>query len=494
MFLQSDACPWNIPVRTEAGRFVSLRPEHRDLNIQVAPNLPFGCHEPRPADSLIFADLQTSLYTHVSGRLGSGRAGFFRGWYLKGVGRTPLAGNWNRRDHAHNSGHLTASAAIREYLTSLYLETRGVADSIVKCEGLLLAELDPELRGYQQRLYGNKPADQVPAVDQHLQALSFKRGDFARPSNFIWLLHHLSPVYLDRGNSSLGTFCELLAAALTPPGDPNPDAAELTPDGLAALLARSVRRTWDHFRRWFEAGVWWGSFTNNITIDGRFLDLETPALVGGPCLGRLSASSDDGAASRGFQSGVIGIELFTYIAQVRTFCTELRRILGNLPRWFRAPEREFAAELAEQVEHQVLAPDQPVGSREQALAWTLDVLEDAFGPLPPADRAEVDRLLEELYSLELAERPAEGEHPSAVAGTRLVAVPGYPWLVTEPGLRWRPFMFTLESGRGLGPSEAQRRTGARLAEIIADLDQTTSLSVLLDKLADLARNAGAYLG
>ena len=65
---------------------------------------------------------------------------------------------------------------------------------------------------------------------------------------------------------------------------------------------------------------------------------------------------------------------------------------------------------------------------------------------------------------------------------------GYPQLVTEPGARWRPYAVALSSGRRLEPSEAQRRAGRHLAELISDLDHTTSLPALLDKLVLLSKN------
>ncbi|HET7504896.1 MAG TPA: hypothetical protein VFK02_27925 [Kofleriaceae bacterium] len=485
--MQNGSCPWNVPVPVEPGRFVSVLPAHRELNIRVAPRSVFGCQqEAQPDDSLLFADLQTSLHTHMTGRLGSGRAGFFGGWYVKGVGRTPLAANWNRRDHLHNSGHLAASSAIREYVVTRYLQSQGLTSSIVGCEGVLVAELDPELRDYHAVLYGTRQAGEMPAVDRALQALTVKRGQFARHSNFVWLLHHLSPAYVDRGASSLGAFCELLAAAMTPPDAPAPEAADTTPDSLAALLAACVQRASEHFRRWFSSGVWWGSFTNNLTLDGRFLDLETPALLGGPCLGSLSTSDDDDAPGRGRQSGLIGTELLIFLAQTRVFCRALVLALANLPSWFTPPEREFAAELAAELERQVLAADQLLGSRDQALDLIGGMLGDAFGRLPAPDLAALRAYIAFLYDRELGAGPAQ-PGAGAAGALRMVAVPGHARMVIEPGLRWRPFAVALGSGRLLGPTEDQCRVARRLAELIADLDHTTSLAALVDKLAALSR-------
>src|ERR1043165_1999738 len=486
MLVQSEACPWNVPVPVEPGRFVSVVAEHRSLNVQVAPGARFGSETTqRPTDSLLYADLQTNLYSNAVGRLGSGRSGFFRGWYLKGVGRTPLAANWNDDDHLHSSGHQTASSAIREYVVSRYLRSQDCASTVVPCDGVLLAELEPALAGYQQNVYSDKPPDVIPEVDQHLQAITVKPGSFARHSNFTWLLHHLSPCYVDRGRSSLGGLCELLTLALTCPGDQVPVDAEMTPAHLVDMLVRGVRRACDHFRIWFTKGVWWGSFHNNFTIDGRFLDLEVPAILGGPCFGCLSNSDTDSEPTGDLRSGLFGSELFFYLAHTRAFCSVVRLVLGNLPSWFTFTEREFAAELASGIETQLLGPDALLGSRGQAIHLVRSVRDDAFGRLPVEDQAMVDGWIEYLHDQELGPSPESGPEPKTL---RLAAVPGYPQLVTEPGARWRPYAVALSSGRRLEPSEAQRRAGRHLAELISDLDHTTSLPALLEQLVLLSKN------
>ena len=490
MLIQSDNCPWNVPVPVEPGRFVSVFPEHEQFNVQVTSSQPFGCDETRyPAESLLFADLQSSLHCHVTGRLGSGRSGFFRNRYLKGVGRTPLAANWNNRDFLHNTGHLAASSAIREYVVSRYLTDMGCEDSIVGCEGVLLAELDPRLRNYERMQYRGKEGGQLAPVDRYLQAISVKRGGFARQSNFLWMLSRLTPATIDRGRTGLGTFCELLIAALTPPGEAAPLLSESTPASMAALLRDSVARACEQFSRWFDKGVWWGSFMNNFTIDGRFLDLETPALLGGPCFGYLAAALPPGRA-RGVESGMVGTELFIYVEQAQLFCRELQRVLSNLPIPFSATERGFAAELAREIEEQVLSPHEILGSPQQAVEAVQWILDDAFGPIAPGERAKIARLVELTQSMEIGGLSARKQMAGEVEFSE---VRGAPWMLTEPGLRWRPFAMQLGNGRMLGPSEEERRQSRFLAELIVDLDNTTSLSELLDKLANLPSLTGKKL-
>jgi hypothetical protein len=482
MTISQNSCPWSVPVPVETSRFVSLFPAHAELNVQTVPLAAFGSRaEACPTESLLYADLQTMLYSQIAGRLGSGRAGFYRGWYLKGVGRTPLAANWNCGDHLHSSGHMAASSAIREYVASLYLQEQGCGGSIVPCEGVLLAELDPHLRSYHDNLYGPMLDAVVPRVDRYLQAISVKSGSFARQTNFIWLLHNLTPASLNQGNTGLGTFCELMAAALA--GDPT-ETASMTPDRLIGMLAMAVSKTLEHFRVWFEHGVWWGSFGNNFTLDGRFLDLETPALLGGPFAGYMSASGN--ALQRWRRGSVVAFEQLTFIAQTRAFCIEAVRILDKLPRSFTSIEREFGAALAGEIEAQILAPDQILGSRDRVHDQVMGMLEATFGRLSPGDHAAVHRLLAAEYDRRVGDGWS-GELPVV----SLSPIPGFPDLLVEPGPRLRPLALTLESGRRLGPSEQQVRQANRWADVIADLDQTTSLPILLDKLAALSAQSAA---
>jgi hypothetical protein len=479
MTMLPDTCPWNVPVRVEAASFVPLSAVHAELNVRTASSPAFDSQvQPRASHELLYADLQTPLYSHVSGRLGSGRSGFYRGWYLKGIGRTPLAANWNRGDHLHSSGHLAASAAIREYVASLYVTQQGSADTIVPCDGVLVAELCPELRHYRSNLYGSMPDDLVPPVDRRLQAITVKPGEFARQSNFVWLLHHLTPARVDDGNSSLATFCDLLAISLAPVQSASATATT-TPDQLAGLLASAVRATFERFRRWFEGGVWWGSFGNNFTIDGRFLDLETPTLFGGPFIGYLAAS-EGGAPRRPRRGLVLGFEQLDFLAQTRAFCAELVRVLAALPRYFDPIEREFGAALASEIEAQLLAPDELLGSRDLARHRILEMLESAFGRLADEDRTAIDRLVTAAYD----RRSGEGCSAGQIDPDRS-PVPGLRSVLVEPGLRREPQAIVLPSGRRLEPSQDQIRSANRWASAIAELDQATSLDRLLEGLAAL---------
>ena len=101
MTMLPDTCPWSVPVRVEAASFESLYPVHAELNVRTASSPAFDSQvQPCASHELLYSDLQTMLYSHVSGRRGSGRSGFYRGWARQGVGRTPDAGTFSRRPPA----------------------------------------------------------------------------------------------------------------------------------------------------------------------------------------------------------------------------------------------------------------------------------------------------------------------------------------------------------------------------------------------------------
>src|SRR3989442_639621 len=92
----SSPPPWLFPTPVRRSRFVAESPQWLPFDIEVALDrvAPYAIEKPhvRP---VLFYDYQTHTDNNRAGRLGSGRAGIFRGYYIKGVGRTHAAGNWN---------------------------------------------------------------------------------------------------------------------------------------------------------------------------------------------------------------------------------------------------------------------------------------------------------------------------------------------------------------------------------------------------------------
>src|SRR5688572_30537518 len=180
--------PFVCPVPVREVPMVSLHREHAELAVRTDLEA-VGGHgrTDREPVQLLFADFQLAAWSNSVRRLGAGRAGFYRGHYLKGIGRTPLAANWNDPEHFyHASGHLFPTAAVREYLTTVYMEARGLSRRLVPCTGLLLSKLEPTLEQQLATALGEGLRHLAP-IDRALQAVSVKPAGFARASNFLWL-------------------------------------------------------------------------------------------------------------------------------------------------------------------------------------------------------------------------------------------------------------------------------------------------------------------
>lgn len=332
--------PWTIPVPVRSSCFTPLDRAHARFNIEVDLGAIGAFFEPR-ADELGHADFQLLPDAGARGRLGAGRAVHYRGHYLKGVGRTPLAANWAfADDRRHATGHLFASAAVREYLISRFCEAHGLGDAIVPCTGVLVRPLP---RGGRAAAIASMPRrEPVPAIDLRFQAISVKPGGFARLSNVTWALHH--PDVLHRQIAEL-------ALALQRVCDPSSplDPSACSPRSVIAALAAAIERTLVHQDRYFAAGVHWGYLDNNITADGRFLDLEVPGVVGAASFGVLQGPGDATRAGGRW----IGLEPLDVARRLGVFVEDLRARLAFLAGSSAMPHplaRRFAAELARELD------------------------------------------------------------------------------------------------------------------------------------------------
>ncbi|WNG17529.1 hypothetical protein [Cystobacter fuscus] len=413
-----------VPVPVAPARFTPLHARHARYAVQVDLGRigPFGFSAPpRREAELLYADLQTNADNNVARRLGAGRAGVHAGKYLKGVGRTLLAANWSdSEDGYHNSGHLLPSAAAREYLASCYLEGRQAGETLVRCEGLLLAPLPPEAERYVASLLPGWETHHLAPVDRRLQAITVKEAGFARMSNFAWALSQWRC-----GAPFLIELFLRMARYLGGPSEPQPRPGDLTPEVIARQLERATERLVHHFERFFHAGVYWGSFHNNFTADGRFLDLETPVIFGGPFLGVLAAPgklpvSLDPADSR----PVVGCEVLRCLRQVRTFLAFLVDRLEWLGR--SAPdagelERRFLRDTAEALRARF--PPSHWLHDAGALGEMLTTSLASALALPPRAEAELGALVEAQCRTMLNETPRRTNSIRLVPVEMLLAHP-----------------------------------------------------------------------
>lgn len=289
MSIQStNRISWSVPTRLRRAQYASLFADHRRYALETDLSPMGGFSLPVTTGEFGYADHQLTALHPGARRQGAGRAVFYKGKYLKGVGRTALAGNWDQpRDTVHGTGHLTATSAAREMLISHYLGCKGLEDTIVACEGVLVRELDPEF-GAAYRSYADATDLKAAPADRHLQAITVKNGNFARWSNLSWLA-------MQSGSEAgdITRWCQLAGYFASSPGDQaarniDPFAeTRWTPSTVATALCSAVERSVDTLVQHFEAGVYWNSYHNNRSLDGRFLDLELPMLLGEAMVSRI---------------------------------------------------------------------------------------------------------------------------------------------------------------------------------------------------------------
>lgn len=273
---------WTVKVPAEQIEdYLALDPQHKRYGVQANLGEIRAFDVPSKVDTLVVrSDLQDPCAGSVMKRLGSGRSGFMDGMYLKGIGRTSLAANWsNPNDTCHATGHLCVSAAIRELVVTEYLRAKGAIDTIVPCNGFLVKRMDPVFSGRFSKFMHdeNWPRNS----NEVLQAITVKPGEFARLSNLIWMTNHIGPT-----NRNLWVLLDCLRMYACHPQS-RPSKADFGITQAVDALIHATQRSLDRFRVWFELGVQWGSVPNNMTLDGRFLDLEVSMILAEPLVGGL---------------------------------------------------------------------------------------------------------------------------------------------------------------------------------------------------------------
>lgn len=448
--MRSDLPPFFVAAPTRRSRFVPLYAKHavHNLEIDLGRIDAFGMATSVSDAELVYSDLQSMPGLGQGVMLGSGRAGLHGDFYLKGIGRTALAGVWaDPRVVYHGSGHLLPTGAIRELVVTRWLAARGLEHTIVGCEGLLLAPLSPSLRDYAEAAFRGRP---VAPIDRALQAISVKRGGFARASNLVWLLNNGAHTLVPDFFTSLQTFLP---------------SREGTPDALAAGLVAALDRLLEAHVSWTSAGVFWGSFGNNITLDGRFLDLEVATIFGAPFVGVLTEGE---RPIEGEGAGVVvGIEALHSLRATRElvdFIVARLSFLQGMRAITHPVEREFIAEFCYALESRFRA-SHPTRKEEAARDLVVRLLGRATqGASKLSDEAE--RALRALVS-----NRTLGRGPFRRAPIHLAC--------TEPGLRlvgWPLPALALDDGAYRG--------GAALN---AALDQLAELDDVDDALAAIGR-------
>jgi hypothetical protein len=357
-FTPHKKLPWMIPVPVKTSDFTPLKQKHTKYNIEVdLAQIGAFADFKKPISDVAYADLQTNVDLGFHGRLGSGRAVFYKGAYLKGVGRTLLAGNWNHHfDVLHNSGHLSARSAICEYFVSCWLGALGLKHTIIPCEGVLLRPLPSGLRNYV--IKNNLSPNKTSAVDLKFQGISIKPEKFIRYSNLFWSLYNPTPNYTNviyksiRENLGLST--------------------ESTPTLVAKKMVQSIECGFQNFLSYLNAGVYWNSLHNNFSMDGRFLDLETPIILGEPYCGYIC-----GHSGRRFRTSFLEPLIYLRFAceSIRIFAEQANAILDK--KMWENPGDEFV-EFAKAIKHEVRL-GQSLLDKELQIKKLIEYLRSQFG-------------------------------------------------------------------------------------------------------------------
>ncbi|MEM7157210.1 MAG: hypothetical protein AAF799_30435 [Myxococcota bacterium] len=321
----SGRAPWLVGVPTREADFTACDPRYqhlaRQVDLSAIPVFAAAQRDEARDPRVGWADAQRAAHAPSSRCPGSGRAIFYDGYYLKGVGRTQFAWNWNvRRSTMHGTGHLSATGAIRELLISDYLGAVGAGDTIIPCEAVLVRDMDPEFAEPWCRFAAEEGLPLAP-VDRRVQAISVKPAGFLRWSN---LIHEA--LQTDLGSGDLLEPLELLYRGLG--GEAEDDA--ITPEVICEAIEASVTRSVDNFRRLYHLGIYWHSFNNNSTLDGRFLDLELASVLGEghPCGIRYGRSGEAPVERIGGKGVVPGEELAFVVVQARQSIAQVQRVLA----------------------------------------------------------------------------------------------------------------------------------------------------------------------
>lgn len=300
-----DERPWTIEMPVRKSQFKPLLAKHLAFNIEadLSAMSGYAYKKKNQKERLnLHSDFQSDPMVETFPRLGAGRAGYYKDHYIKGVGRTLLTANWNwGADTLHHSGHLRACAATRELLVSDYLQAKGLQHLIVPCEGILVKPLDTKLKGFYEVVTEGK-VQLIKPADLKFQALSLKSSAFARYTNFCWLVdNRTSRPELVR------TFMKFFEYYL----NPNQTSKNET---LREKLENSISTLNRNFQSCVEIGLNWNAYHNNFAMDGRFIDIEGPLILGGPFLGNLF----DHTYKEKFCFPHIGFEIIYVHRQIQT--------------------------------------------------------------------------------------------------------------------------------------------------------------------------------
>jgi hypothetical protein len=383
---------WNRVVPVKKSQFISLLNSGKKYNIEVDLGAieAFSAEKKSFSDNeLLYSDQQQGTILNNLHIMGSGRSGFYQGAYLKGIGRTPLAGNWNSEELYHSSGHLIPSAAIRESVVTHYLQAKGHENTIVQNKGILLKPLNAKLKDFPMKAFPNiKSKMNYPApIDFKFQAITYKEDNFARASNIVWYLNQMGTLTGFHSPFPMHDFVQMFSFYLDPKrfmknGVPDQRALEkLDFSDVASLYAGMLNRTLSNFLQHFQAGVYWGSFNNNYSLDGRFLDLEVPTFLGGPFLGNKRLTTPKKNDNQIFSGESFTSHFFRIMADLSLFteyfCARFKFLIDHQC-FSHAIEQEYAEAFLAELKKEIKKQAPWIYSSSSRIHWVDNLLKKSL--------------------------------------------------------------------------------------------------------------------
>lgn len=314
--------PWLIPQNLKSDKFYSLYPQHKKFNVvtDYSKLIPWNRYLVEKNNFKIgYADTQINMHAFETiGIFGSGRALFYKDKYLKGIGLTTLAGHWCfDKSGYHSTGAMLASSGIRELMISKMLDFNKIP-IIQSCEGLLIKKDKDFFSKVNRKIFSSlnrSKSNKIHNIDKECSAITVKNGDFCRYSNHVWLMSQNSI-------ESRWSLHSLLSSISL-------DFFEGREKDISLIFTKMLSfflEGWENLLTAQKIGLCWGSFNNNFTTRGKFLDLETYTFIGTPFIAYNELRKNKNYDASSYTMGAAHV---TYLKQIYWYVQTFDIFLSN---------------------------------------------------------------------------------------------------------------------------------------------------------------------
>jgi hypothetical protein len=151
-------------------------------------------------------------------------------------------------------------------------------------------------------------------------------------------------------------------------------------------------------------------------------------------------------------------------------------------------EREFAAELANEIYQKVLGPSSLVGNHRETIEYVFKMFLAETDSASSIAQRKLYRWLECEYEANFGGEMADKEmSKNGKSRDSHVEIADLPPFIPEPGLFCRHRAIQFAPDLVIVPSVQQRRLGRIVNELISELDWTTTPELLLEKLTQVRK-------